>query len=302
VYFVGAARQASDFSVITEFIINHVRKTFEYGNDIANALDARSHIDFITFMPQLQESQSGDKAAAKREDQQYRLLYEAEIKRFVERKGTYESNLDKAFAVIWAQCNKSMQNKLLTKTNFESEIKGEPIKLLSAIEEFSMSYLEHQYDAVIVLDALKNFLLTKQKDEEGLVDYTRRFKSSRDVLESHVGGKMEFIKMAKTEVMWSDTDLDKQKACLDQSYQRLIALLYLQNSEQRKYGSVLNGLASQFALKQNQYPRTLTHAMSILSDHKFDPKYNENKKRGTRRMIRMIRKTPKKKRKKAIPS
>ena len=127
------------------------------------------------------------------------ILYEAAIQRFVERKGIFESNLDKAFALIWAQCNKTMQNKLFLRTDYESNVDGSPIKLLKAIEEYSMSYLEHQYDAVIMLDALKNFVTTKQKEDESLVDYTRRFKSSRDVLESHIGGKLILKKMAESD-------------------------------------------------------------------------------------------------------
>jgi hypothetical protein len=172
-----------------------------------------------------------------------------------------------------------MQNKLQSRTDFDNAVKGNPIALLQAIEEFSMSYLEHQYDAVIVLDALKNLIATKQKDEESLVDYTRRFKSSRDVLESHVGGKLTFLKMSQTDDDWDDTDSVKQQLCHERAYGRLLALLYLQNSEQTKYGSVLIGLGSQFALKQDQYPRTLTHAVSILSDHKFDATYQEKKKK-----------------------
>jgi hypothetical protein len=63
-----------------------------------------------------------------------------------------------------------MQNKLLTKTDVESNVKGKPIAILQAIGEFSISYLEHQYNALIVIDAMKSFLLTKQKDGERLVD------------------------------------------------------------------------------------------------------------------------------------
>jgi hypothetical protein len=279
VYYVGSARQASDFSVITDFIINHIRQTFEYGNDIANALDSRVTTDFTNLMPVMQQSTETDTATKNRENKQFGMLYEAEIKRFVERKGLYENNLDKAYALIWAQCNKTMQNKIMSRTSYDSNVKGKPIEILQAIEEFSMSYLEHQYDAVIVLDALKNFINTKQKDDENLVDYTRRFKSSRDVLESHVGGKLQFTKMSQSDDDWDKTDTDKQKKCHERAYGRLIALLYLQNSEQIKYGSVLNGLGSQFALKQDQYPKSLTHATSILSDHKFDSTYQESKKK-----------------------
>jgi hypothetical protein len=191
---VGSARQASDFSVITDYIVNHICQSFAYGNEIANALESKVPTNFALMMPTLMISSDPDKTINQQENKQHSILYEAELQRFVEQKGMYESNLDKAFALIWAQCNKAMQNKLQSRTDFDSVVKGNPIMLLQAIKEFSMSYLEHQYDAVIVLDALKNLIATKQKDEKSLVDYTRRFKSSRDVLESHVGGKLTFFK------------------------------------------------------------------------------------------------------------
>jgi hypothetical protein len=130
IYYVGEARQASNFSVITDFIINHIRQTFKYGNDIANALDDRFHVDFNALMPERQELKNPDPTISKQEDNQFAILYQAEIKRFVERKGTYESNLDKVYAVIWDQCNKSMQNKLISTSDFDTNIKGKPIEIL----------------------------------------------------------------------------------------------------------------------------------------------------------------------------
>ena len=46
IYYMGSACQASDFSVITNFLINHICQTFEYGNDIANALESKTPTDF----------------------------------------------------------------------------------------------------------------------------------------------------------------------------------------------------------------------------------------------------------------
>jgi hypothetical protein len=80
IYYVGASRQAREFLVFTEFIINHIRKTFEFGNNIANALDARFHVDFITLMPELQESKATDPKVLQRETGQYAIHYEAEVK------------------------------------------------------------------------------------------------------------------------------------------------------------------------------------------------------------------------------
>jgi hypothetical protein len=57
-----------------------------------------------------------------------------------------------------------------------------------------------------VLDALRNLVTTRQKDEEDLTDYTRRFKTAQDVYESHIGLKMRLKKMAKSDPLYDNTD------------------------------------------------------------------------------------------------
>jgi hypothetical protein len=37
IYYIGSAKQASDFMVITEFLINYIRQKFDQGSDIDNA-------------------------------------------------------------------------------------------------------------------------------------------------------------------------------------------------------------------------------------------------------------------------
>ena len=37
-FYVGSSKQASDYETTSEFLINHVKKTFDRGNDIAEAL------------------------------------------------------------------------------------------------------------------------------------------------------------------------------------------------------------------------------------------------------------------------
>ena len=51
-YYVGNNRQATDFETTTEFIINHIKKTYSHGIDIAAALSSIYHIKPI--IPHLQ--------------------------------------------------------------------------------------------------------------------------------------------------------------------------------------------------------------------------------------------------------
>jgi hypothetical protein len=37
-YYLRSAKQASDYEMITQFLINYIKKTFNYGSDIGQAL------------------------------------------------------------------------------------------------------------------------------------------------------------------------------------------------------------------------------------------------------------------------
>ena len=141
-YYIGSAKQASDYVVVTKYLINHIRKTYTFGDDIAEALEKRAPMDFNKLMPTLQVSDSSDEATKARENKQFEMLYEAEIASFVKRKDVYKSNLGNAYAFLYGQCNKAMQNKIQAWTDFESTIKNDPIKLLEAIQQQSITYQE----------------------------------------------------------------------------------------------------------------------------------------------------------------
>ena len=64
--------------------------------------------------------------------------------------------------------------------------------------------------------------------------------------------------------------LDKVKECQEKAWGGFIAYLYLVNSDQAKYGLLIKQLASQYGLGNNQYPKSVTAAQKILSNHQHD--------------------------------
>lgn len=64
--------------------------------------------------------------------------------------------------------------------------------------------------------------------------------------------------------------------------EKWFAFVYLENSDQNKYGSLINNLASQKALSHDQYPQTVAKANSMLGTQKLDNcghKQNNNKQK-----------------------
>jgi hypothetical protein len=172
---------------------------------------------------------------------------------------------------------------LTARENYDNDIKGDPIAMLAAIQEHTMSYQENRYNAKIIIDALRNLLYTKQRNDEDLVDYSRRFNAARNFYEAQQGEKIMCKKMAKADDEWDEKDNNKMKEYRNRSSARLISLLYVENADQNKYGSVLKGLTEQYSLDQDHYPKMINHATNVLSNHMFDEKHYEVRKKNQER-------------------
>jgi hypothetical protein len=55
-YYLGSAKQASDYEMTTEFLINYIVKTFEYVNDIGQALRELEYPNPDSWKPTMQQS------------------------------------------------------------------------------------------------------------------------------------------------------------------------------------------------------------------------------------------------------
>ena len=68
------------------------------------------------------------------------------------------------------------------------------LNLIKAIKEHSLHYQESRYEMLVILDSLRTFLNTRQKESEPLQEYPRRFKTAKDIMESHKGGPIILTK------------------------------------------------------------------------------------------------------------
>ena len=279
-YVYSLGRQAADYDTITKFLILHIRKTYLNGDDIGNALENQQETEFNA--PILEVSSSTEPAIKAREDKQYEMIFEAKLALYLKQEETYRTNKGKAYAFIFGQCNKSMQAKIMERKDYNTT-KRDPIELLQAIKEISYSYQDTKYDMKIVTSAIKNLVNLKQKEDESLIDYTTRFKTARDVMKAQLGSELVLHKIVETDGDYTkgttQTEMDANKKVIKKHYERWLAYVYLENCDKTKYGSVIQGLDSQQALGTNQYPTTVAKATEVLSNHRFDAAFAENRKR-----------------------
>ena len=86
--------------MITQFIINHIRKTFDFGDDIGNALENCKEITPEPLKLKVVPKEAENKEL---QDLQNEYLFKAQITAFVAREEKYIANKGKAFALIYGQ-------------------------------------------------------------------------------------------------------------------------------------------------------------------------------------------------------
>jgi hypothetical protein len=131
----------------------------------------------------------------------------------------------------------------------------------------------------IILDSMKTLLNIRQKEHESLLDYTKRFKTARAVMKSHIGGPIILTKFVKNMKGYDKAATDDILKFQEHAFNQFLAYTYLDNADKAKYSTLLTGLQTQTSLKNEQYPKTITKAANVLRNHHWDNdgKTNSNK-------------------------
>ena len=111
---------------------------------------------------------------------------------------------------------------------------------------------------------IKNVFTMKQEDNEGLTEFTRRFNSAVDIMESQ-HGPLSLQKYLKTREDYQNaTDAATKLKIHKNSYNKLKAFAYLKALDHKKSGKLVEDLNNQFALGNDQFPNTITKATETV--------------------------------------
>ena len=294
--------------------------TFSLNQDITDALQNLEHPDTNLWEPNIKDfmSTETDKEKKKMESEMLKLKFNKKYDTYEKRLVAYNENKRKAYGVFWARCSSQMKAQIESREDFETKIEKDPVELIKAIKQHALNYKEHRYEMSIISDAMKTWLLSKQKEGEHLNDYTKRYRTAVEVFESHLGGPIilqNYVKgmegyptpsndsndafadavadesdqdeQVKQEESQKDTKSESQKEVkklIAKAFEQLVAYVYMDNADKKKYGQLLDALSQQQSLKVNQYPKTLADANQVLANHRHDnfkEKKEESKKQAS---------------------
>ena len=100
IFYIGSNKQASDYEVTVEFILNHIKMTYQDGNDIAESLKKETKTNADAWSPTLKFSTSSDTQVALQENKKFEMIHKDELDKAMKRKKRYNNNLHEAHAEL----------------------------------------------------------------------------------------------------------------------------------------------------------------------------------------------------------
>jgi hypothetical protein len=169
-----------------------------------------------------------------------------------------------------------VQNRIEESTNFKSDIRNDPFLLMETIKMKMYGQVRAKYEFVQHTDIILQFLSLKEDHGESLIEYSKRFKQSLDNLKAIFGKEFLSGYIEKTDdYKKSTTTTDEKTELKEQAFLRWMSYVYLKNSDPKKYGSLNRNLQSQYALQNDQYPKTISKVTDVLTNHQCDDSYQE---------------------------
>ena len=211
------------------------------------------------------------------------IEYQSLMNEHTTRVSRLRTNLTKAYGMIFEQyCSKVIQQRVEEHPDFEDVIRDDPIELLKVIKIIMCEPVRARFPIGTGFDVLKRFIELRQNESEDLIDYVKRFKQQRDVVKSMFGSEMFIGFIRQQQEYLQAVDSGTKEDLRQEIEQRFTAYMLLRNSDQKKYGSLLTTLSTQYALNNDQFPRTIRGMTDVMSNHRHDNhgKQNKNNKKG----------------------
>ena len=284
--------QSVTYDTVVEHILQDIQKDLKNRSDMA--VNLRNGVDtgVPIFKPRRQiarriktvfkneEQGEGESSEAfddpkeelRMKQEGYDMEYTLDLKEWKVRQNTYEENKFKAYTIVFGYCNRTMQNRIKESTNFESDIQNNPFLILETIKLKMYGQVRAKYEYVQPTDTILQFLSLKQDHGESLIDYGKRFKQSVDNLKAIFGKGFLNEYIEKTDAYKKAKPNEGQKL-KKEAFSSWTSYVYLKNSDGNKYGLLKKNLQAQYALQNNQYPKTISTMTDVLTNHQWDDKY-----------------------------
>jgi len=139
VYYLGSSQQADNYVTVTTYITNYIKRTIDGSEDVTNAMDALTEMDFDAIKPKLapvpppslkeltKVERQAEQQELRRQERQADMIFKVEMEAHRTRLTRYKEVMSRADGIIWSQCHPNMKSKIQSRPEYEGSIKGNAI-------------------------------------------------------------------------------------------------------------------------------------------------------------------------------
>jgi hypothetical protein len=242
--------QADEFMKTLNEIIDYVGANYENGDDVRAAIEVGTKPEISK--PVKPEARGG------KIDETDELIWKCEIDCYVRRKATLDSNLRKAFSLVWGQCTDIMREKLEALPNF-ANIKSEfdVLALLKEMKTINFKFEDQKYPYGSVYFAMKRFCTYRQTDQDTNNQHYDKFNNIVNVLDSYgimLGQEDMLLESDQVYSSLNDTQKKKEENIVQarkRNRERFLAFCFIVKSDNGRYQDLKTDLENDYTKGMN---------------------------------------------------
>jgi hypothetical protein len=247
-YVYGRPDQAQIFRKTTDKIADYVAQNYKSGKEMYR---------LITYGVETTYKDPDDpgKDATPAQIKAYGLLFTSAR----EDRLQYHNDKFKTFRLIMGQCSPTMKQRIQATPEYkgwEDPEKCDVKSLLAFMEALVSGTEKGQYQPWVMQAQLRKLVETRQKPGMSLDEYAKNFEDQLSVFEK------EFGKLVPYRYQGED------KATQEEERNKFIACLLLGNADRERYKGVIDELANDHNLGNDNYPKDAASMVSMLSNHR----------------------------------
>ena len=150
------------------------------------------------------------------------------------------------------------------KTQFETEIRDEPLKILEAISKLMYTPVRARYPYSTLAETLSSLFNLQKIQDEKPVDFIERFNQEKQLARTQLGNHFLDVFVGNKLDYKVSTDEVEKKSMKSEAFKKFMAILFLRASDQEKYGKMQDDYRMDYANKLINYPNSVTRMVDIM--------------------------------------
>ena len=205
--------------------------------------------------------------------------YKTELSIYHREKKEYQEHKAKVFVHILGQCTQAVKSKLDDDPEFDKlEQDDDVVGLLAKLKQMAFQSTGAEHPVWTQQNKLRRLTAINQGPNEQTANYHKRLEATAEVIEEQWGPLCPHkVKVDLEDLLEGDdttiekvelqAKLEALKEAHNKARDELLAMIMMAGADKKRYGKLLEDYHNAYLAGKDQYPKTLSAALNLLSTY-----------------------------------